>query len=368
VTPDSCSGMVNQPIILFILSIMIMLGNTFWPVWMRTLTVIKGKMAKKDKDIFAYHFLLEHPRRAYTHMFPASHTAWLALLGVSFFAFLMSSILISELFGASTSMDGLNNVDYTINVFFATVNTRTSGFNSVDMSDFSYSITLCMIVWMYIAASPVAVLMHHSSHVQILDEDEQESESEFSGYSQVDIEGHWDELSNLSERVKESKTIGYQLRYHFLKHGAFLIALTFAILAIEQEALDMHQSTAVEKLPDEDPTWSNRYDYFGFYKILFELASAYGTVGLSLGYFNRPYSFSGVMQPGAQWCMIVVMFLGRTRGLPRSIDSSVVTKTREELLNNDMTSPTATARAEEKTHTSGGVEFSISTNDRQKVA
>lgn len=56
--------------------------------------------------------------------------------------------------------------------------------------------------------------------------------------------------------------------------------------------------------------------------ILFELASAYGTVGLTLGYPNYVPSFSGKFRPFSKLVVMAVMMAGRHRGFPDSIDQA----------------------------------------------
>jgi len=58
-------------------------------------------------------------------------------------------------------------------------------------------------------------------------------------------------------------------------------------------------------------------------KVLFEIISAFGNVGLSLGYPNTVTSFVGVWRTGSKLVLIVVMLVGRHRGLPDSIDRAI---------------------------------------------
>jgi len=44
-----------------------------------------------------------------------------------------------------------------------------------------------------------------------------------------------------------------------------------------------------------------------------------------MGYPNEPYSFSGVLRTGSKLVIILVMLLGRHRGLPESVDTAVNT-------------------------------------------
>ncbi|KZV78550.1 TrkH-domain-containing protein, partial [Exidia glandulosa HHB12029] len=57
---------------------------------------------------------------------------------------------------------------------------------------------------------------------------------------------------------------------------------------------------------------------------VFELVSAYGTVGLSLGTPNANYSFSGELKPLSKLIICAVMIRGRHRGLPVAIDRAVL--------------------------------------------
>lgn len=72
---------------------------------------------------------------------------------------------------------------------------------------------------------------------------------------------------------------------------------------------------------------------FNIFKILFEIASAYGTVGLSLGYPGAVVSFSGywteyvhlfeLTSSFSKVALCVIMLLGRHRGLPDNVDRAV---------------------------------------------
>ena len=65
-------------------------------------------------------------------------------------------------------------------------------------------------------------------------------------------------------------------------------------------------------------------------QIIFEISSAYGTVGLSLGYPNSVLSFSAQFSVAAKVIMCFVMLLGRHRGLPTSLDTAVRLVSRNE--------------------------------------
>lgn len=54
--------------------------------------------------------------------------------------------------------------------------------------------------------------------------------------------------------------------------------------------------------------------------VVFELVSAFGGIGLTLGIPTQNYSFSGAFGPLSKLVVIVIMVRGRHRGLPVAID------------------------------------------------
>ena len=54
--------------------------------------------------------------------------------------------------------------------------------------------------------------------------------------------------------------------------------------------------------------------------IVFELVSAFGGIGLTLGIPTENFSFSGSLGPLSKLVVIVIMVRGRHRGLPVAID------------------------------------------------
>lgn len=65
-------------------------------------------------------------------------------------------------------------------------------------------------------------------------------------------------------------------------------------------------------------------DGFSIFSILFEVTSAYGTVGLSLGVSYDDYSLCGAFQSLSKLVLVAVMLRGRHRGLPLAIDRSIL--------------------------------------------
>lgn len=63
---------------------------------------------------------------------------------------------------------------------------------------------------------------------------------------------------------------------------------------------------------------------FTLYSCLFEIVSAYGTVGLSLGYPTTDASFSTEFSTLSKLVIIAMMIRGRHRGLPYALDKAIM--------------------------------------------
>jgi Trk-type K+ transport system membrane component len=62
---------------------------------------------------------------------------------------------------------------------------------------------------------------------------------------------------------------------------------------------------------------------FSVFNVVFEVVSAYGCVGISIGVPNNAYSFSGGLYAGSKLVLCAVMLRGRHRGLPVALDRAV---------------------------------------------
>lgn len=62
---------------------------------------------------------------------------------------------------------------------------------------------------------------------------------------------------------------------------------------------------------------------FSVFNVIFEVVSAYGCVGISVGLPNESYSFSGSWHVASKLVLCAVMIRGRHRGLPVALDRAV---------------------------------------------
>ncbi|CAI5501448.1 unnamed protein product, partial [Closterium sp. Naga37s-1] len=94
----------NVPLLL-LLSALILLGNTLFAPMLRGLLLLLHRAAKGERKV-VYEYLLEHPRKCYTHLFPRSSTLWLVATVVAFNS--AEFIFFCVFDWNSTALDGLS--------------------------------------------------------------------------------------------------------------------------------------------------------------------------------------------------------------------------------------------------------------------
>jgi hypothetical protein len=104
----------------------------------------------------------------------------------------------------------------------------------------------------------------------------------------------------------EPSYVGAHLRRQ-LSFDLWYIFLGFFIVAISEGS----------RLQSGDPN-------FTMFAVLFEIVSAYGTVGLSLGYVNINASFSTEFGVIGKLVIIAMQIRGRHRGLPYELDRAIL--------------------------------------------
>eukprot|EP01132_Coremiostelium_polycephalum_P004098 gene4098-5127_t len=259
----------HTPYYLLMVSLLVALGNTLFPVFLRLIITI-GKRVSKDKE--PYINLLENPRSCYTHLFQAKQTMVLLIV---WFIFNVSQIgLMAILETNDKAFEGMKPSVTFLNYLFQSVVTRTGGFNSIDVSLLSDSVLLLFVGLMFVSSYPFVISLRQTA---------------VNGkYSTID--------ANRSREVMKDLLI----RDLFILYICILI-----ITIIEESRLDLQSPS------------------FSVFHIIFEVVSGFGTVGLSIGYPGIPYSFSGTLKNGSKFFIIVVMILGKHRGLPDSVDNAV---------------------------------------------
>ena len=172
---------------------------------------------------------------------------------------------------------------------------------------------------MYISVYPVVITMRHSNvyeerslGIYADDVEEAESRPKSPGLVGRALRGTLTQFQGVGAAPTDAAAaesrisfLSHQVRGQ-LTHDLWLLVLAvFAISVIETRHFL------------EDPVT------FSIFNILFEVVSAYGTVGISTGLPHAAYSFSGGLYTGSKLVLCLVMLRGRHRGLPVALDRAV---------------------------------------------
>lgn len=283
-----------------LVSFLILAGNTSFPIFLRFLIWMLSKLVpKKTRFGETLHFLLDHPRRCFIYLFP-SHQTWFLLTIVllltitDWFFFLILDIgnpVIEEIPLNVRVLAGLMQA----------IAVRAAGFAIVPLAALAPAVKVLFVIMMYISVYPIAMSVrstnvYEEKSLGIFDAHEEESDGE----------------SEFQASGPRMTVWSRYLAMHARKQLAFdmwwLAGALFLVCIIERGNI----------MNPDNQSW------FTIFNIIFELVSAYGTVGLSLGIPTDNFSLSGAFHPLSKLVVCLVMLRGRHRGLPVAIDRAVL--------------------------------------------
>ncbi|RVD86854.1 uncharacterized protein DFL_005108 [Arthrobotrys flagrans] len=283
------------------MSFLILAGNTCFPIFLRlilwTLFKILPENGYFHETKRALGFLLRHPRRCFTHLFPSQHTWWLLtavifLNGTDWVAFEVLNIGIPEI-------EKLPLPARIIDGLFQALAIRSGGFYVVPIAATRISLQALYVIMMYIGVYPVVITIRRSNEYLY------RSLGIYEGDDEEKADG--DTIYELrQEKIKPF--LGFftsQLKAQLSHDLWFLILGIWIIVVIEAKRIEA------------DPR------NFSFFNICFEAVSGYGTVGVSTGFPDANYSFAGEFKSLSKIVMCLIMLRGRHRGLPISLDKAV---------------------------------------------
>ncbi|MCJ1405543.1 hypothetical protein MMC11_008771 [Xylographa trunciseda] len=315
---------------LITMSLLILAGNTCYPVFLRFIIWAMHELLP-DSPAFTetkstLRFLLDHPRRCYTTLFPASHTWWLLgslifLNGTDWFAFEVLNVRIlciavlsaklNKLKIGNTLMASLPPGTRAIDGLFQAFAVRSGGFYVVQIANLRIGLLVLYVIMMYISVYPVTITMRNSNVYEerslgIYGDDPMElSEDPERGL----VKGLKRRLTNRSMTTSKEPR-GYFVRQQLrgqLAHDLWWIVVAVLFIVI----IETGQFEA-------DPV------NYSVFNIIFEVISAYGCVGISIGLPNQDPSFSGGWHVLSKLILCAVMLRGRHRGLPVAIDRAIL--------------------------------------------
>lgn len=103
-TPDSMSSFQTAIFPLLLMTFLIIIGNTGFPCMLRLITWVLSKVVSKETPLWEeLKFLLDHPRRCFTLLFPRNATWWLLatlilLNGIDLIFFIVLDVSLDHFF------------------------------------------------------------------------------------------------------------------------------------------------------------------------------------------------------------------------------------------------------------------------------
>ncbi|ELP94196.1 cation transporter, putative [Entamoeba invadens IP1] len=258
-------------VIVISITILSILGNCGIPIGIRyTIFVLHRLTEPRNMKILTknlpYLYILKSPTRISAYLFSSTQTK---LLLVIFFLLLFVQTMFFVLLNRDCQ------VDYVLVLGLAQAGvTRTAGFQFVSsFAELHDIVNIIYIFTMFVGSYPIQMIRDYRD-------------------KQVSIQaGYFPNKSNLQTMISYFSDI-------IFSHAMIVFFFTIFVMAV----------VAMEK-PEEHTALT----------VLFEVTSAFGTVGYSLGYQNKPYSFSGGLSNIGKISIIVVMLLGRVRGFPSQL-------------------------------------------------
>ncbi|XP_059285623.1 sodium transporter HKT1-like [Lycium ferocissimum] len=257
---------------LLILIPQILLGNTLYPPFLRLTIWFLWKITKREEF---NHILKDSKRLGYSQLFPSYETISLVItvLGFIFVQF----IVFCSLEWYSEATYGLSAKEKLVGSLFEVVNSRHAGESVFDLSTLSPAILLVFILMMYL--SPYGCFLPVDS-----------------------CQGSW----KITKRINRRKGSNL-VEIIMFSQLSYVVIFTILICITERDKMK------------NDPL------NFSVLNIVFEVVSAYGNVGLSMGYScarqvkpnghckDAMYGFAGRWSGTGKFILIVVMFMGKLK-------------------------------------------------------
>ncbi|KAF9697211.1 hypothetical protein EKO04_004567 [Ascochyta lentis] len=286
-TPDSMISFRDASWPMVAMSFIALAGNTCYPCFLRLLIWTMYKLAPATSSLkLSLRFLLDHPRRCYTLLF--SSTATWTLAAILFALNFVDTLLIITLDLDNPEVNALPVGPRIAAALYQAVSARHTGTASFNLANVNPAIQFSLMVMMYISVYPIAMAIRYSSDY------EEGSLGLYSG--DRDIDEHKGSKTYLFTHMRNQ--LSFDLWYVFLG--------VFCICAAESKRI----------MNPDDPA-------FSVFSVFFEVVSAYGNVGLSLGYPTNLTSLCGHFTIFSKLVICAMMIRGRHRGLPYALDRAI---------------------------------------------
>lgn len=161
-TPDSMLHFQDATFSLLVMSFLGYAGNTCYPCILRLVIWIMSKLCPKESSMREpLSFLLDHPRRCYTLLFPSRPT-WV-LFGVLFALNFIDILLIIVLDLNNPAVNTLPVGPRVLAAIFQACSARHTGTATFSLADVNPAVQFSLVVMMYIAIFPIAISVRASN-------------------------------------------------------------------------------------------------------------------------------------------------------------------------------------------------------------
>lgn len=356
-TPDSMIHFRDAAWPMLVMSFLAFAGNTLYPVFLRVAIWIIYKCAPSTSSTReTLGFILEHPRRCYTLLFPST-TTWV-LAGIISMLNFIDVLLIILLDLDNAEVNVLPVGSRILAAIFQAASARHTGTATFNLALVNPGVQFSLLVMMYIAILPIAISIRSSNT-----------------YEEKTL-GFYDQERGLSEAKSTSylmthirNQLAFDLWYIFL--GTFLVCCAEAPRIMDgSDPVSVSRSYSasvcqpplgLRRLPG---ILRNRVSVVSLSclnflpRIILLLTSVInsGNVGLSLGHPAVATSLSGQFIVFSKIVVCLVMIRGRHRALPYALDRAIMLPgdrfEKDELLENDAADAQNEGFALKKYHTS----------------
>ncbi|KAK7429080.1 hypothetical protein QQZ08_004295 [Neonectria magnoliae] len=281
------------------MGLMILAGHTAFPILLRFILwsqlMILRPVIRGSDLVESLHFLLDHPRRVYVYLWPRKTTRWL----------LFMLILLNSINWVGFVLFGLGNPDIesiptgprVLAGLFQALSVRFGGFHISNISNLHIGLQVLYAIAMSIPAHPIKTT---SRRTRVYEE---RSLGIFK--PKDDQDSTWNGNQNFI--IRQFRYLRRLMHRQFARNDTWALMLAvFIITTIEAGQFR------------RDPI------HYSVFNVMFEVMSAYGCVGVSVGLPDADCSFSGGWHAASKVILCAVMLLGRHRGLPGAIDRAVL--------------------------------------------
>lgn len=297
----SMINMADAYMLLIPIAFLILVGNTAFPIFLRFwIWIYSLCLPKNSRSYETVRFILDHPRRCFVYLFPSGQTWFLFVILLFLNCFDWVAFQILDI--GNPAIESIPVPQRIFDGLFQSIAVRAAGFQVIGLLSVAPSVQFLYVIMMYISAYPLALSVRSTNVYE---------ERSLGVYTEPPD----DQEDAMPQKASSPAGWGGYLAAHARRQLAFDIWwLGFALWLV----------CIIERAAITDPSTNG---WFTVFSCLFELTSAYGTVGLSTGTPTDNFSLSGRFKTLSKLVVIATMLRGRHRGLPVAIDRSILLPT-----------------------------------------